>query len=167
MCKSAKVCEFSRIWGLYFSRLLGCRQLGACKFKEPSMPIILSQSNPVGWFELYVSDLKRARSFYRSVFQRPLEPLALPPGSDLQMCAFTMNAQTSGAAGALVQSPHMDPGPGGTLVYFSCSDCADEASRVQPHGGKLLHPKMSIGKYGFVAMVQDTEGNTIGLHSPK
>jgi predicted enzyme related to lactoylglutathione lyase len=123
------------------------------------------QSNPVGWFELYVSDLERAKTFYQAVFKRPMEDLSTPPGGDTQMCAFTMNPNGWGAAGALVKSPKMSPGSGGTLVYFSSPDCAVEAERAKTHGGRLLQPKTSIGQYGFIAIVQDTEGNTIGLHS--
>ncbi|MCJ7798818.1 MAG: hypothetical protein MUP33_03510 [Polaromonas sp.] len=70
-----------------------------------------------------------------------------------------------GSAGVLVKSPRMGPGMGGTLMNFSCADCAEEAGRVHAVGGKVLQPKTSIGQYGFVAMVQDTEGNLIGLHS--
>jgi uncharacterized protein len=53
----------------------------------------------------------------------------------------------------------------GTLVYFSCEDCANEASRVEAAGGKVFKPKVSIGHYGFIALVIDTECNMIGLHS--
>lgn len=123
------------------------------------------QSNAVDWFELYIDDLARAKAFYQAVFQRPMEDLATPPDGDMQMCMFTMNAEGTGTAGALVKSPHTKPGSGGTLVYFSCADCAVEAARVAPNGGTVCQPKMGIGEYGFIAIVQDTEGNTIGLHS--
>lgn len=129
------------------------------------MATIPVQSNAVGWFELYVADLGRAKAFYQAVFQRPMEDLVTPPGSGMQMCAFTMNAEGTGAAGALVKSPHQGPGSGGTLVYFSCADCAVEAARAAAHGGTVYQAKKSIGPYGFIAIVQDTEGNTIGLHS--
>lgn len=129
------------------------------------MPNTLLQSNPVGWFEIYVADLARAKAFYQSVFKRPMEDLSTPPGSDSQMCAFTMNPTGWGAAGALVSSPKMGPGQSGTLVYFSSPDCAVEAARAAAHGGQVLQPKMSIGNYGFIAIVQDTEGNAVGVHS--
>lgn len=32
-------------------------------------------------------------------------------------------------------------------------------------GGRVLKPKSAIGDYGFIALVHDTEGNLIGLHS--
>lgn len=121
-------------------------------------------NNVVGWFELYVADMTRAKAFYKAVFQKEMQDLPMPAG-DMQMCAFSGVDGASGTAGALVKSAHMGPGTGGTLVYFSCADCAVEAARVEPAGGKLCQPKRSIGEYGFIAIVQDTEGNTIGLHS--
>jgi len=121
--------------------------------------------NPVGWFELYVDDMARAKQFYEAVFQRPLADLPTWPGNDTQMAVFAMDMNATGAAGALVKSPTIKPTPGSTTVYFSCLDCATEAARAAAAGGKVLQARMPIGEYGFIAMVQDTEGNTIGLHS--
>jgi len=121
--------------------------------------------NPVGWFELYVNDLPRAKAFYQAVFQRELSDLPTWPGNDTQMAVFAMDMDATGAAGALVKSPTIKPTPGSTTVYFSCVDCATEAARAAAAGGKVLQAKMPIGEYGFIAMVQDTEGNVIGLHS--
>jgi predicted enzyme related to lactoylglutathione lyase len=69
-----------------------------------------------------------------------------------------------GAAGALVKMAGC-PSGGSTLVYFSCEDCSVEAARAAVHGGEIVKGKMSIGEYGFIVMVVDTEGNMIGLHS--
>ena len=121
-------------------------------------------NNPVGWFELYVSDMNRAKTFYEKVFNRPLSDLPIP-GADYSMCTFAMDSQATGAAGALVLHPTMKPGTGGTLIYFSCMDCADEQQRVTQYGGLVHQPKHAIGEYGFIAIVGDSEGNTIGLHS--
>jgi predicted enzyme related to lactoylglutathione lyase len=52
-------------------------------------------------------------------------------------------------------------------VYFGCDDCAIEAARVGKAGGKIQQEKMPIGEYGFIALLHDTEGNRIGLHSMK
>ena len=56
-------------------------------------------------------------------------------------------------------------GAGGTLIYFSCEDCGVEASRVAAAGGQVFKEKFSIAPYGFIALIIDTEGNMIGLHS--
>lgn len=118
--------------------------------------------NPVGWFEIYVSDMARARAFYEQVFATQLEKLT---ADGLDMYAFAMSQEASGASGALVQFDGMPPGVGGTLVYFSCEDCAVEGARVEAAGGTLVRPKMSIGEYGHIVLARDTEGNLIGLHS--
>ena len=120
------------------------------------------KNNPVGWFEIYVQDMNRAKAFYEAVFETKLEKL---PAGDLEMWNFGMDGNTSGAPGALVHMPGCPSGGGGTLVYFSCDDCATEAARVVPAGGAIFKEKFSIGQYGFIALVKDTEGNLIGLHS--
>lgn len=121
--------------------------------------------NAVAWFEIYVADMARAVSFYEAVFEVALESLDAPV-EGIEMMAFPMGEDRPGATGALVKMEGVSPGVGGTLVYFSCEDCAVEASRAAEHGGEIQHEKFSIGPYGFIAVVGDTEGNTIGLHSP-
>ena len=125
------------------------------------------KTNPVGWFEIYVQDMPRAKEFYEAVFQGTLEELKNPATHDfpeMEMWAFPMTMEGVGAAGALVKMPGY-PSGGSTLVYFSCEDCSIEAERVASNGGKIFKEKMSIGEYGFIALVEDTEGNMIGLHS--
>ncbi|WP_291995463.1 VOC family protein [Candidatus Accumulibacter sp. ACC003] len=121
-------------------------------------------ANPVGWFEIYVVDMARARAFYTAVFGREL--IALPDSDDGgEMYAFPWVEGGAGAAGALVRHAMGGPGKGGTLVYFACDDAADEAQRAAQAGGRIVQPKMAIGQYGHIALVEDSEGNIIGLHS--
>lgn len=127
------------------------------------------KSNPVVWFEIYVQDMARARKFYETVFQNALEPLAPPDGPDAdagtQMLAFPMNMEAPGSGGMLVQMKDVPSGGGGTMIYFACQDCAVEQGRVEAAGGKVHRAKFSIGPYGHISLVADTEGNMIGLHS--
>ena len=74
-------------------------------------------------------------------------------------------ATTPGAGGMLVKMEGFNPGGGGTLVYFGCEDCGVVAARAAKNGGHIFKDKMSIGEYGFIALVHDTEGNMIGFHS--
>ena len=122
------------------------------------------KTNPVGWFEIYVQDTNRARSFYETVLQSRLEQL---PSPDIEMWAFPMQNGGPGAAGALVKMNGFPSGGNSTLVYFMCDDCAVEEGRVKSSGGKIQKPKMSIGEYGFISLAIDTEGNMFGLHSMK
>jgi len=125
------------------------------------------ERNPVPWFEIYVQDMPRAKAFYEAVFRWELAPLGNPNPTDpsaMEMWSFPMIEDGPGAAGALVYMEGHTPG-GGTVVYFSCEDCAVEGARVASSGGKVLQEKMSIGEFGFIVMAADTEGNVIGLHS--
>jgi predicted enzyme related to lactoylglutathione lyase len=119
-------------------------------------------NNPVGWFEIYVQDLTRAKAFYEAVLGVELSRLD-SPGMD--MLAFPMNQEGYGASGALVKMAGFASGGNSVLTYFSCADCAVEAARVVAAGGKVQKEKASIGQYGFIALAIDTEGNMFGLHS--
>lgn len=118
--------------------------------------------NPVGWFEIYVQDMARARTFYETVFKVSLTSInsATP-----ELWSFPSSMSASGTSGALAHMPGMPSGGNSTIVYFSCADCAVEAARIVPAGGRILKEKFSIGQYGFAALGYDTEGNLIGLHS--
>ena len=130
------------------------------------------KSNPVVHFEIYVEDMTRARVFYETVFETKLEQMAnTTPEMDMDMWFFPMDKDTGmssyGAGGMLVKMDGFTPGGGGTLVYFGCDDCAVQAARAAEHGGSIFQEKTSIGEHGFCAVVRDTEGNLIGLHSMK
>jgi len=122
------------------------------------------KTNPVGWFEIYVQDMERAKAFYKEVFQVELTRLNSP---DVELWSFPMEMDKWGAGGTLVKMDGVSSGGNSTLVYFSCADCAVEVLRVVDAGGQILRDKWSIGEYGFIALVIDTEGNKIGLHSLK
>ncbi|QSX79415.1 VOC family protein [Agrilutibacter solisilvae] len=115
----------------------------------------------VGWFEIYVQDMERARKFYEAVFAVRLERLDSP---SIEMWAFPMQPER-GASGALVRMEGFPSGGNSTIVYFTCVDCATEGKRAAEKGGRIFKDKFSIGQYGFIVLVIDTEGNMIGLHS--
>ncbi len=118
--------------------------------------------NPVNWFELYVQDMPRAKAFYEQVLGITLQPLPMP---DIEMMAFPMDPEAPGSGGSLIRVPGVPSGGTGTMIYFSCQDCAVEEARVTDAGGTVERPKMSIGDYGFVSVIKDPDGNLFGLHS--
>ena len=119
-------------------------------------------TNPVGWFEIYVQDMGRAKAFYETVFDVELEKLN---DEQPELWKFPQSMTGYGASGALASVEGMPSGGNSTLVYFTCEDCADELSRVVPAGGKVMKEKFPIGEYGFIALALDPDGNMIGLHS--
>src|SRR6185437_5086330 len=58
------------------------------------------KANPVGWFEIYVQDMNRAKRFYETVFQGKLEKLDSP---GIEIWAFPMERNAAGCPGALVR----------------------------------------------------------------
>jgi uncharacterized protein len=115
-----------------------------------------------------VEDLGRAQKFYETVLQIEMTPMETPGGfGDLEMLCFPWAQGGENISGALCKTKDIKPGPGGTLVYFICDDCAIEASRVIEAGGKVIQEKYPLGEHGFCAIIMDTEGNSVGLHSIK
>lgn len=106
--------------------------------------------------------MARARKFYETLLQVQLQTLE---GAGPDMLAFPSSMEHYGAGGALVHMQGFKAGGNSTLVYFSCKDCAVEESRAVAAGGKVQKTKMSIGPYGHISLVVDTEGNMLGLHS--
>ena len=125
--------------------------------------------NPVNWFEIYTSDFKRAKKFYSEVFKCELTDLPMDSANhpEMEYATFPSDEKGWGTSGALVKMDMAKPGMGGTLVYFATDEINAELGRVEAAGGKIIRPKQNIGQYGFIALIEDTEGNMIGLHSMK
>ncbi len=121
----------------------------------------------ISWFEIYVSDFNRAKRFYTTVFKYPLTDLPMHSERHPGMQYATFPADATGAGGALVKMDQVQPGGGGVLIYFASDDINAALSRVEAAGGKIIRPKLSAGDQGFIAFIEDTEGNMIGLHSAK
>lgn len=124
------------------------------------------KSNAVGWFDIYVEDMKRASKFYENLLNQKLEFLEDPTG-ETEMKVFPGEMKVYGSSGALVKSKYSKPGSGGTLIYFSVEDCDIPESKIKKLDGKLIRPKFSIGNFGYVTLCEDSEGNLIGLNSMK
>lgn len=123
--------------------------------------------NTVNWFEIYTADFNRAKQFYTTVFEVELTetPIHSERHTHMDYATFPGKEEGSGSMGALVKLDKVNPGPGGTLVYFDTREINAELSRVTAAGGKILQPKVNIGAAGFIALIEDTEGNIIGLRS--
>jgi predicted enzyme related to lactoylglutathione lyase len=123
------------------------------------------KNNPVGWFEIYVKDMNRAKKFYQEALA--CEFTKLETGPDIEMWAFPMDMTSPGAGGSLARMEGfpMEGNTNSTLIYFTSDNCSTEEKRIVKAGGKIQKPKTSIGKYGFITLAFDTEGNMFGIHS--
>jgi len=124
----------------------------------------MANVNPVGWFDINVANLDRAKKFYETVFNVELNDLPIDWG---KQSLFPFNHESPNISGALVEKADFEPSKNNTIIYFETEDCIAEEQRIEKAGGKVVQPKMNIGEFGYVSIFIDTEGNTVGLHSRK
>ncbi len=124
------------------------------------------EQNMVGWFEIPVVDMKRAKTFYDKVFQIEIQ---IQDFGGTLMGWFPWAEEKPGANGSLIQHESYKPSnTDGVLVYFASEDVQKELDRIEAAGGRVLKPKTQISpEIGFMALFLDSEGNRIALHSRK
>lgn len=116
---------------------------------------------PISWFEIPTTDFERARHFYEQVFSVELQLEETP---EFKMGIFPH--PNPGVGGCITSGKNYQPSATGTLVYlYAGDDLALALARAVNLGGKVVLPKTSIGEHGYIALFNDSEGNTVGLHS--
>jgi uncharacterized protein len=118
-------------------------------------------ANQIVWSDIPVNDLDRAIKFYSAVLGQTVSKESHGP------VTFGLLPHTEGAVGGcLVKTDEAQPSANGPLIYLNCDGHLDQAiAEVTINGGKILQPKHQIGPYGFRAVLLDSEGNRIALHS--
>jgi predicted enzyme related to lactoylglutathione lyase len=117
-------------------------------------------ANLVVWCDIPVLDLERAIRFYSQVLNVKIEQNW--PG--MKVGVF-QHGETD-VSGCLYEKPGEQPSETGPLLYLNVQGRLDEAiALVETNGGKILQPKHAIGPYGQRAIVKDSEGNRVALHS--
>jgi len=123
-------------------------------------------THAISWFEIPATDLARAQKFYETIFGVTLVPMDLP---NIKMRMFPIDDPVNGIGGAVVDSGgfHKPSASDGPLIYLNGNpDLQLVLDKVATAGGTVMVPKTEISaEYGFMAVIIDTEGNRIGLHS--
>jgi len=121
-------------------------------------------TNAINYFEIAVSDIKRATKFYETIFE-----ITLRAGDwgGMKMAMFPTDGNNGTVSGALVQSQMHTPSATGAIVYLNGNpDMQLVLDRIEKAGGKVTMPKTLIDKQiGYMAYFTDTEGNRVALHS--
>ena len=117
-------------------------------------------SNPVFHFEIPVNDMNRAKAFYEAVFGYQLVRQDVD-GYD--MAFFPRADGAEGASGALVKGDVYKPSKNGAIIYFDVPDIDIVLQKARQRGSNILYEKKDIGEAGFVAEIEDSEGNRVAL----
>lgn len=113
------------------------------------------------WFELPATDIERAKKFYDAIFQTDIQIMDF---GGLKMGIFPHHD----VGAALCQHEAYQPSAThGVLVYLNANpDLNEVLGRVEAAGGKIIRAKSQISpEHGYMALLTDTEGNRIALHS--
>jgi predicted enzyme related to lactoylglutathione lyase len=117
--------------------------------------------NQVVWFDIPVLNLDRAIRFYGAVLGAEVSKQEFQG-----MALGVLPHADKGVGGCLFTHEGERPSDHGPLLYLNAQGRLDQAvAAVEPHGGKVLQPKHPIGPHGFRAVVLDSEGNRLALHS--
>lgn len=118
----------------------------------------------VGWFEIPVMDMDRAKKFYETVFHIEIH---VQDFHGVEMGWLPFAEDKPGVSGSLVKHQDYEPSDSkGILIYFSSSDISTELHRVEEAGGKVLQARTLISEdIGYMGLFLDSEGNRIALHS--
>jgi predicted enzyme related to lactoylglutathione lyase len=125
----------------------------------------MEHGNALNWFEIPVANFDRAKKFYETIFNYKMPESQMGPA---RMGFFLYDFQGGHAGGAIVHHPELyTPSDNGTLVYLNCQpDLQVVLGKVEDVGGNVLQQKTDIGQHlGFWALIKDSEGNKVALHS--
>lgn len=141
----------------------------ACSSDTGAAPVPLPTNeapmgNPVFHFEIPVTDMNRAVAFYEAVFGHRLTRKTV---DGYAMAFFPRAEGQPGASGALAMGDVYRPSHDGPVIYFDVPDIEAVLARAASRGGRVLYPRKDIGAAGFVAEIEDSEGNRIALTQPK
>jgi predicted enzyme related to lactoylglutathione lyase len=116
------------------------------------------------WVDIPVTDLDRAIAFYSSLLDVKVGKEG-GPGFSFGLFPHGDND----VAGCLYVPETADdnqPGRQGPLLYLNANGRLDAAiAAAEKGGGKVLQAKHQIGPHGWRAIVLDSEGNRVALHS--
>ena len=130
-------------------------------FQPLDKPMACS-GNQIVWCDIPVKDLDRAIRFYSAVLGAAVKK------EQCEGMTFGLLPHTNdGVSGCLSPGAEgNEPSQRGALIYLNCAGRLDQAiAAVEPNGGKVLQPRHPLGPHGFRAVVLDSEGNRIALHS--
>ena len=120
--------------------------------------------NIIGWFDLPVADMERAKKFYGKLLGVTFTDMGNTPEGGKY--AY-INTDREAVSGGLHENPS-GVSDKGVLIYFNTGGNLKQfTENVKACGGKIVMDCMSLGEHGFMTTFKDSEGNLVAGHSMK
>ena len=125
-------------------------------------------ANTLCWTDIPVTNLDRSITFYSAVLGSEVNKISeagfeyglLPHEEQNSSGCLSVGSDSAGS--------NNKPSQNGPLIYLSVEGRLDDAIKAtNSNGGKVLEGTHQIGPHGFRAIIVDSEGNRIALHSSK
>lgn len=118
------------------------------------------QHNRAVWFDIPFDHLDRAVDFYSTVMNIKVQK------ESMGEIEFAVLEHGEGNGGCLVPRKEGTGSAGGILVYLNVNGrIRDAVTKTVEKGGSIIQDTHSIGPHGFRALILDSEGNHLALHS--
>jgi len=119
--------------------------------------------NQISWVSIPTTDFERAVNFYSKVTGKEFKTQG--EGDKRMATSLTDDDFKEGVVGfGITADSEIKSGSTGPRLYIVSENINDYLSRVEEAGGKIITPKSEMGEMGFWALIEDSEGNHVGLH---
>ncbi|MFN7259447.1 MAG: VOC family protein [Cyclobacteriaceae bacterium] len=118
----------------------------------------------ISMFEIPATDISRAINFYQALLDIKIEKMDV---EGMQMGILPYEGQM--VTGIIIKADGYKPSADGVTIYLNAGEnLLVVLDRVEKNGGQILMPKTAhADESGYFAIFLDSEGNKIGLNSPK
>jgi uncharacterized protein len=118
-------------------------------------------ANPFVHVELNTTDLDKAKDFYRRLFDWQLEDMEMGPTG-----RYTMIQPGTGTGGGMLRHPNPG-GPSSWIAYVEVEDVAAATKKAKSLGAQIMVDVTEIPEAGWMSIIVDPTGATLGLWKSK
>lgn len=118
-------------------------------------------ANPFVHIELVSTDVKKAKSFYGSLFNWKLTDNDMGGGM-----TYTMIEVGEGTGGGMMQHP-MPGQPSAWVPYALVDDVKASTAKAKSLGAMIIRDVSEVPNMGWFAILQDPTGGVLGLWQSK
>ena len=117
-------------------------------------------ANPFVHVELNTTDLGKAKTFYKALFDWKLQDMPMPQGT------YTIIEVGEGTGGGMMKQL-MPDAPSAWLPYVLVDDIAAATRKAKSLGATVMKDVTEVTDMGWLSIITDPTGGCFGLWKPK